>query len=459
MKRILRRLLVGLGIGLGVIVGSIGLTLAGWHLLDGAPSVPEAIPAVNTFDATRLLVLADADMAATAYADGLLYPMEGEQDALIVLSDLTADNPTRIQAEASNTVMGWPGATTVSADGTLAYVTAGRGMVDDIEQVSSVREGMPITRTLTTIDLVTGDVLSEVDVCVEPMSVDIASTGTWLLIACRDIDNELTIVPLIDGLPGDVRAFDLEVSSPPQRPDATPGATYSVIHPSGQAAGVILNDTAVTLARFELDANGIPISVVAETPELYTDRWLSVARWTRSGNHLLVADVAWGPRPTDAVLNGNGAILSLALSPEDEARGLISEATVSKSPEAFEMNRTGDLLAVVNMERTYLPGGPLSLVPARGASSLSLVGVDDATGILTTYGEPVGFRGVLPEDAVFDADGDQIAVVIYQDHDAPRSNGWLSFFDVDRSGVEPTLTLTDRQIDLPRGAHDLAIVD
>ena len=123
------------------------------------------------------------------------------------------------------------------------------------------------------------------------------------------------------------------------------------------------------------------------------------------------------------------------------------------------MNRGGDLLAVVNMERSYLPGGlPTGLAPGRGASSLSLVGVDDVTGELTTLGEPVGFRGVLPEDAGFDSDGDKIAVVIYQDHDAPRSEGWLSFFEVERSSGEPRLRLTDERVELPRGAHDLFVI-
>lgn len=194
------------------------------------------------------------------------------------------------------------------------------------------------------------------------------------------------------------------------------------------------------------------------------DRWLSVARWTRSGDHLLVADVAWGPAPTDSVFNGAGSILSFALSPDVSERGLVSEATVSKSPEAFEMNRDGTLLAVVNMERTYLPSGfvgaaPVGLFPGRGASSLSLVGVDDATGALTTHGEPVGFRGVLPEDAVFDRDGDQIAVVVYQDHDAPRSGGWVQFFDLDTTGQKPRVQPIYRRIDLPRGAHALYVID
>ena len=66
---------------------------------------------------------------------------------------------------------------------------------------------------------------------------------------------------------------------------------------------------------------------------------------------------------------------------------------------------------------------------------------------------------MLPEDAAFDADGDHLAVVIYQGHGDPRSDGWLSFFDVDRSGDVPQARLTNQRVDLPRGAHDLVALD
>lgn len=459
-----RRFARGLLIGLGVVVGALSLGLVGWHVLDDTPSVAQAVPATTTFGASRLLVLADADMAATAYADGVLHPIEGSNDQLIILSNLGAEEPTRTTVPVPNTVMGWPGATTVSPDGRFAYIVESRTALDrSVIRVENVWEGFPVGRTLTAVDLETGEIISELDVCQEPLSVDVAPSGGWLLVACRD-RSELVVVTISGGRPNEVHAFDLEVSSTSLRPDVAPGATYAVVHPSGRAAGVVLDDHAVTLVRFERDADGVPIAAEAEEPQTMPDRWLSVARWTRSGDHLLVADVAWGPAPTDSVFNGAGSILSFALSPNAPARGLVSEAMVSKSPEAFEMNRDGTLLAVVNMERTYLPSGfvgaaPVGLFPGRGASSLSLVGVDDATGMLTPHGEPVGFRGVLPEDVVFDRDGDQLAVVIYQDHNAPRSGGWVQFFDVDTTGPEPRVRLTDRRIDLPRGVHDLHVID
>ena len=452
----MQRVFKGFTLLLGSLVLLAALSLGGWHLLDGTPEVAEAVASQNSFNAERLLILADADMAATAYADGVLYPIEDATDQLLSLSDF--GNGLEASLSVSNTVMGWPGS--MVANETYAYVVTSRGQID--RSVQALPEGvnaeMPTGDLLTTVDLTNGEVISETEVCLKPLSVDLAASGNWLLVACGDAGNELAVVALDSGLPAEIRRFDLDVPSYSAR-EGSAGATYAVIHPGGTAAGVVLEDQAVTLVELEPDASGIPASVSAEEPQLFQDRWLSVARWTQSGNHLLLADVNWGPTPIDALLNRAGSIISLALSPAEEIRGLVSEAKVSKSPEAFEMNWDGDLLAVVNMERSYLPGGfPTGLAPGRGASSLSLVGVDDATGELTTFGEPIGFRGVLPEDAAFDADGDKIAVVIYQDHDAPRSEGWLSFFEVEHSTGEPRLRLTDERVELPRGAHDLFVI-
>lgn len=445
--------------GAPVVIVALGAAaLGGWHVMDGAPAVPAPSATATAFDSGRLLVLADADMTATAYANGQLFPIAGQQDALIVLDRPGSAAPERTDIPASNTVLGWPGSVVVGPGGRFAYIVESKSPIGrDVERVGSVFTDLPDGRRLITVDLQSLAVVDERPVCLGPKSVDIDPAGRWLVIPCNNDAGELAVVALTDGMPADIRVFDLDLPVLAERPrDA--GLTYAMVHPGGAAAGVIAANRGVALVAFDLDADGIPTAATAEAPDVQ-DGWLTVARWTESGDHFLVADVAWGPAPLDAVFNGDGAILSFALSPEDDRRGVVSTATVSKSPEAMELNREGDLLAVVNMERTYLPGGPLTLIPAREASSLSLVAVHTETGRLTTIGDPVGFRGVLPEDAVFDADGDQIAVVIYQDHDDLLSDGWVEFFTVDPTAADRPFTSTGRRIALPRGTHDLFVID
>ncbi len=182
-----------------------------------------------------------------------------------------------------------------------------------------------------------------------------AAAGDWLLVACEDDANEISTVPLADGAPVDTRRFDLKTDRYADR-GGDAGATYARVHPGGRSAGVVLGNRAVTLVRFALDEAGVPIGAQAEPPTV-SRRWLAMARWTGRGDHFIVADTGWGSSPLDAAFNKNGEIVSFALSPHNDERGVVSTARVSKSPEAFEINRTGDLIAVVNMERTYLPGG------------------------------------------------------------------------------------------------------
>ncbi len=444
---------------IAVVIAGLVVVVLGWHATTQTASPAPLAPAENRFDAARLLAVIDSDMAATAYADRRPHAIGGTQDVLAIIDQPGEATDARALVPASNSVMGWPGPVIVSADGRLAYVISSRGAIDrSIERLEpSTYAGVPIDDRITTIELETGEVLATDTVCTEPKAIDLAADGSFLLLACGDAASELAVVVLSDGMPSDVRAIDLDVPSFSERARDV-GSTYAALRPDGRAAALVLENRAVLQAEFELDAAGIPVSANAGDV-ITTDRWLSVLRWTRNGRFLLAADVAWGPAPTDAVTNGPGAIVAYQLDPAASGFGEVSAARTGLSPEAFELNREGDLAVAVNMERSYLPGGPLSVVPGRAASSLSLVAIDQDSGQLTTLGPSLGFRGVLPEDAVFDTDGDQLAVAVYQDHDAPRSDGWVQFFDVRGEGDARYVVPTDRRIVLPRGVHDLAVID
>lgn len=131
----------------------------------------------------------------------------------------------------------------------------------------------------------------------------------------------------------------------------------------------------------------------------------------------------------------------------------------SLSPEGFDVGPSGTLLVVVNMERTYLPEGlPYSLFGRRQRWSLSLVDFDPVSGELSLQDGPIAFEGVLPKHAVFDRDGDMIAVAVFHDRQHAPDVGWVEYVHVDRSVGGARLAPTGVRTLTDRGAHQLAML-
>lgn len=71
------------------------------------------------------------------------------------------------------------------------------------------------------------------------------------------------------------------------------------------------------------------------------------------------------------------------------------------------------------------------------------------------------YEGILPEDAAFDRNGENVAIAIYQygkGEDSPPENGYIGFWNVDRSGSQPALKQTGYTIPVTRGLHDLVLI-
>ncbi len=72
-----------------------------------------------------MLVTFDADMVATAYADGKLDRVEGIEDTLSVIPLPVQSNSAKVALiQVSNSVMSWPQIIAVSANGQRAYVVS-----------------------------------------------------------------------------------------------------------------------------------------------------------------------------------------------------------------------------------------------------------------------------------------------------------------------------------------------
>ena len=416
----------------------------------GGPAVDDrGANGTASFDTGTLLVLSDADMAGTGYADGKTLQVAGQRDTLTLLGDLSGDTPTRSETFASNSVVGWPAASVTSSDGRYVYIIENQGEIDDaITKLDDPYNASP-GRQVTAIRLDDGSLTAtRLDVCTNPSAVSIMPDDSALMISCLDAERPVMRIDLADGVP--FRAVPLAgaVPAPSERKS---GFGFSRLSPDGRHVVTTSGDQNIQFFRIDGDR----VEAIGEAIT-FPDMWLAMGRWSADGRHVVFADTGWGPGDMDAVLNKPGHLVSIAFDP-DGAHREVSRVATSQSPEGMEFNPQGDLIAVANMERSYLPHGlPYDLFKRSDYSSLSLVTFDSKTGALRVVDGPVRTEAILPEDVMFDDDGDALALLSYQEtkRGTPRS-AWMDIYAIDDG---PTIRPTGQRITLPRGAHDFEIV-
>lgn len=403
----------------------------------------------------RFIAVADADMAATAYADGKLEPFAGAADE----ARLFVDGAAKGAAPASNSVVSWPQVIDISPDGRYAYVAETRGKPPQgTQRVASANDDFPEGRRLTVL-VIEDDGLTHA-VTVENaglnlQSVEAAANGRFLAVGSDEAGAELVIIPLTDGLPsGAPVKFDM---APPFKDgDAERRSRTVHIAPDSATLAVNIANRRVQFYRLTLDETGLPAGVAAlGAPVEGLGRELSVGKWTPDGRFFLVTDTNWAGGQIHMLTQGRGA-LSVIAPPtgESEAR-LVASAEVGRSPEGFSLSRDGRFVATINMERTYLPEiAPLSFWKGRRLYSVSLLSLDPSTGALAEI-DRISAAGILPEDVIFDATGENLAVAVFHRRKgADRLRGFVDFFSI-RDGKLESQDVTQAVM---RGAHDLALI-
>lgn len=450
----LRRLLWGIG---GLIISLLVFGLL--QLIEPVAIAPIAQSSQPQFAGRALLVASDADMVATAYADGVLEQVPGIQDTLSVVNlPLNPDNPVVAQVPVSNSVQSWPQIIATSPDGTKAYVVEVRGQApDNVQQYESVDTGMPKGSLVTVVDIsnpTQPTVVETVPVGQNPNHVSISPDGRLLAIALYESGKELLIASLQpDGRIG--KRFYFPATNLVGRAALVESVSW---HPSGSVLAVALDNREVAF----YDVQGNPTDNIRLTPHgqsIQVGNWLSLGRFTPDGRYYLIPDLKWrtrGQRLLDFLANPKGELIAIRFEDSPNTQPAIaSKAEVGLSPEGFALSPDGTLIATVNMRRTYLP----SWLPAwrgRDRSSVSLVTLDSKSGQLTTV-EEYGFEGLLPEDAVFDADGKSLAIVIYNYRVPNPKTGEVQFWNVIRD-PKPRLERTRFKLEVVRGPHTIALI-
>lgn len=436
-----------------VLIGSSFLTAC-----SSAPTILDRPSGAENqiFNAEAIVAVSDLDMAGTGYADRKLRQIPGQSDTLSILSGAIAARPNIGSVRVSNSVTGWPGPIALSADNRFAYVVETQGEIDDsVIEVDDPYSGAPGSY-LTAIDISdrrVPRVVSRIEIGANPTAVALIASGTALAISRRDDRAPLAIVTLREGVPASTTFMGF-ASAIRGRRETDKGIPYATANADGTMLALNLAYSHVAFARIERAANGEVSGITPVGQPVEAGRWLSMGRWSADGRHFVVTDTGWGPGQYDAVLNKSGGLVSIAVA-ADGAHRIVSRLTTSLSPEGMDFSPDGSRIAVANMERTYLPAGlPFALFGRRERYSLSLIGFDGATGRLRMLDGPVGFDGVLPEDVIFDDDGQMLAVAVYHERSETPKAGWIEFVAIKDAKIVPT----GRRIALPRGVHDLAVI-
>jgi hypothetical protein len=452
---LVRTLLLALA---GIVIVGLGLLYA----IAAATALPLASAPVlsptTRFDGRYLLTASDADMIGTAYADDQLKQIPGAVDTLSLIELPVRDERASVVAiPVSNAVTSWPQISAVSPDGKTIYVVETSQPIDDaVTRLPT--SAMPPGRLVTVIDISAGPAtprVREIDVGTGAVHLGLSADGAYLAVGLEEQGRQLAILPTatLDD-PASFRYFAVE------RADGSPAREVTSVywHPSGQFLAVGISAQEIQFYRVNRTPTGITLSPHgARITGGYT---FSYGQFTSDGRFYLTSEIQWDryPRPLGNLINPASEMISISFDQSLAAEHrIVSRVPVGLSSEGFALSPQEDLIATVDMSRTYLPDW-LTFWPGTQLNSLTLVGFDRETGALEVLGEPYGFEGVLPEAAMFDSDGDALGVVIYNKREDPAGPGLVEFWNVVREGERPRLERTAVQIPVVRGPHAMSLI-
>lgn len=419
-----------------------------------AQKLAEPLDKPSTFSG-NILAASDADMLGGAYADGVLNKIEGIEDELSFIQ-VASGSPSVLSSHfVSNSVISWPSIIAWHTGRNYAYVAETRGVYKGTaNKVKNVWKEMPTGNKITVIDyqdpshpkLVQEKIIGE-----NLQGVSINANGSLLVAGSTEKGKELVLARLEDGKIGEAFYFTNDEIDPKE--SNNPGIRTIELHPTENVIAVNLNN--VRLIFYEVqDQNGKLDLVQLGASQKVAKNW-SVGNWHPSGDYFILADVAWGKGALGAVFNGKGRLVSVRFD-RTGAHKVVSKIKVGLSPEGFGLSPNGQYAIVANMRRTYMPPKGYWFVSKKDYSSLTLVRINPTTGELTRLGNDYGFKGMLPEDAIFDAESNSIAVAVFHKReDLQPKQGWIDFWELEGN----TLVKTKHRTYVTRGVHNLLLVD
>lgn len=404
-----------------------------------AASALSAVPAAHA-GAAPLIAVGDADMAPSAYTDGILDPrVPGAQDLVL---DVDPQGGPQRSTPVSNAVTGPALAVDKSPDGRLAVVVETTG---NAPAGATRLEQLPPGRQVTLLGVRAGArpvVLDRFEAPSEPTSAEFSPDGRRVLVASRDPQRPVTVVDVRRGRFGTPRHFGLGVA-----PGAAAHATW---RPDGEQIAVVLQEQRREVLFYAYSKRGLRL---AGGPVQVAPRAFS-GFYTPDGRTFVVNSVRIGggtplPPPGTPVDPADFAGSLAVIDLRGRIPRLAQTVATPIFPEGFALSPDGRRAVTVNLQTSSLPPAHPLFSPI---SSVSLWAIEG--GRLTKLGADTTFEGVLPEGVDFDPSGRRLAVATYQrDWAALAGEGSIDIWRLDEARATPTL---ERRIPVMRGVHSVA---
>jgi 6-phosphogluconolactonase (cycloisomerase 2 family) len=407
-----------------------------------------------SFDAKGLLFLSDADMAASAIADGNLRKTANAEDHISTISfPLEYGNTSLIKSNiASNSILKSGKNTAIDSDQTLAYILETKGQTSRIEtSVSNMENNFPNGNYVTVVNikaLHTPETMYRFPVGNNPRSIDISPDNKYLALSCEEYGKEIQVFEL------DNTGKPIRIIKKPNN-GINPGRIVDLIwHKSGDFLIYINEDEAeaglIRVVRdgftnqiIRLDTFGSPVKVGKKPTS---------GKFTPDSKYFLVLDSKCELTDVDCEESGEVYVIRFQMENESDNHYLLSKSKVGLHPISFDIHPEGHHIMVNNVEKSFeFPIGSTNV--AEASLSFLQLNIDGSLKTIKTN----KISGILPASAVFDKTGSNIAVSVYEYLTYGYTFGGIEFFRFNLQ-VPELITPQKGKIYVPRGIHSLKVI-